>query len=199
MPDEDFTFVAEWKKAVNVTFDYNDGGQNYGGLRLHDFYGPSFYREIGSYMIKYPADSDFRLYETDWWGNTVAFGNDLYMPGARFLGWQKKGDTSGKLYQCDEIVQVKEDTTFAAQWGKLGDVDADGEFTVADLVAVQRWLLGEDIHPAQLLAADLYTDDGFTLGTLKEPSSDSEHNWIERKINIFDLAYMKRELLKQQS
>ena len=47
-----------------------------------------------------------------------------------------------------------------------GDVNADGQFTVADVVLLQKWLLGERVTLADWHAGDLYTDNllnGFDL------------------------------------
>ncbi len=58
-----------------------------------------------------------------------------------------------------------------------GDVNADGSCTVADAVALQKWLLAaSDAAPLDGKAADL-TGDG--------------------RLNAFDLAVLKRELLKK--
>ncbi len=57
-----------------------------------------------------------------------------------------------------------------------GDVNADGAFNVADVVALQKWLLAvPDAKLANWEAADLCKDDG---------------------LDAFDLSMMKRELLK---
>ena len=59
----------------------------------------------------------------------------------------------------------------------IGDVNADGEFSIADVVLLQKWLLAvPDVQLADQEAADL-REDG--------------------KLNIFDLCVMKRELNKQ--
>lgn len=60
--------------------------------------------------------------------------------------------------------------------GVRGDVNADGEFSVADVVALQKWLLCvPDAALADWQAGDFYEDG---------------------KIDAFDLTMMKRELLK---
>ena len=59
-----------------------------------------------------------------------------------------------------------------------GDVNADGEFTVADIVLMQKWLLAvPDVHLADWKAGDLCADG---------------------KLNVFDLCLMKREILKSE-
>lgn len=57
-----------------------------------------------------------------------------------------------------------------------GDVNADGEFTVADIVLMQKWLLAvPDVRLADWKAGDLCADN---------------------KLDVFDLCLMKREILK---
>ena len=58
-----------------------------------------------------------------------------------------------------------------------GDVNNDGEFNVADVVLLQKWLLAvPNTYLANWRSADLCNDD---------------------KLNVFDLCLMKRELLQQ--
>ncbi len=58
-----------------------------------------------------------------------------------------------------------------------GDVNADGALTVADVVALQKWLLAvPDVTLADWKAGDLCEDD---------------------RLDVFDLCLMKRELLNQ--
>lgn len=59
-----------------------------------------------------------------------------------------------------------------------GDVNADGKFTVADIVLMQKWLLAvPDVHLADWKAGDLCADD---------------------KLDVFDLCLMKRKLLNSE-
>lgn len=58
-----------------------------------------------------------------------------------------------------------------------GDVNADGTFTVSDVIVLQKWLLAvPDASLADAKAADLYADG---------------------QVNVFDLSVMKRELTEQ--
>ncbi|MBR4627307.1 MAG: rhamnogalacturonan lyase [Ruminococcus sp.] len=58
-----------------------------------------------------------------------------------------------------------------------GDVNADGEFSIADLVILQKWLLSKpDSDLADWKAGDLCEDD---------------------RLNVFDLVLMRRELLNR--
>ena len=69
-------------------------------------------------------------------------------------------------------------TVFAVENGAsltIGDVNADGEFTVADVVLLQKWLLAvPNTDLPNWTAADLCKDG---------------------KLNVFDLCLMKRKLI----
>lgn len=58
----------------------------------------------------------------------------------------------------------------------MGDVNCDGEFTIVDIVLLQKWLLAvPDIELKNWKAADFYNDE---------------------KLDVFDLCLMKREILR---
>lgn len=58
-----------------------------------------------------------------------------------------------------------------------GDVNNDGEFTVSDVVILQKWILAvPDVELANWKAADLCEDD---------------------RLDVFDLCLMKRMLVEQ--
>ncbi|MBQ8905836.1 MAG: dockerin type I repeat-containing protein [Ruminococcus sp.] len=60
--------------------------------------------------------------------------------------------------------------------GVAGDVNADGAFNIADVVALQKWLLAvPDTHLANWKAADLCEDE---------------------RMDAIDLCIMKRNLLQ---
>ncbi len=60
----------------------------------------------------------------------------------------------------------------------MGDVNCDGEFTIADVVLLQKWLLAvTNIKLNNWKAADFYNDE---------------------KLDVFDLCLMKRELLRYE-
>ncbi len=65
--------------------------------------------------------------------------------------------------------------TAGAQDTVRGDVNADGEFSVIDVITLQRWLIAAE-ELAAWQAGDLYEDD---------------------RIDAFDLSIMKRELLSE--
>jgi len=56
-----------------------------------------------------------------------------------------------------------------------GDCNADGEFSVADVVLLQKWLLTEEKSMPDWKAADLCEDD---------------------RLDVFDLCMMKRMLVE---
>jgi hypothetical protein len=60
----------------------------------------------------------------------------------------------------------------------MGDVNSDGEFSIADIVCLQRWLLADKRVVLNCWQnADFCKDD---------------------RINVFDLCLMKSALLKQK-
>lgn len=59
----------------------------------------------------------------------------------------------------------------------MGDVSADGKFTVSDVVALQKWLLNTPNAGVVEWRAGYFTGD--------------------KKLDGFDLAIIKRELLNQ--
>ncbi len=75
--------------------------------------------------------------------------------------------SNGKSLSCN--------VTIEAGTAIEGDCNGDGEFSLPDVVLLQKWLLAvPDTHLANWKAADLCTDD---------------------KLNVFDLVMMKRMLL----
>ena len=54
-----------------------------------------------------------------------------------------------------------------------GDCNNDGQFSVADVVMLQKWLLNDNIELGNWKLADLYADD---------------------VLNVFDLCMMKQKL-----
>ena len=74
------------------------------------------------------------------------------------------------------LSDVKLLTKSEMQTNLAGDVNADGEFNVADVILLQKWLLAvPDTHLANWKAADFCEDE---------------------KLNVFDFCLMKKELLK---
>ena len=94
----------------------------------------------------------------------------------KFTGWS--GSISGS--EKTVTVTLSEAMTITANFAEKetvrGDVNADGDFNIADVVLLQNWLLGrKNTKLADWQAADLCADG---------------------KLNVFDLCLMKKELFK---
>lgn len=128
----------------------------------------------------------------DSWDTTNGLYNastfKLSKEGYTFLGWSTS-KTGGTIYDQDDttlktqmlypnLAKQSGTITMYAQWKAIGDCNADGEFTIADAVMLQKWILA--VKGAELTdwrAADL-NEDGV--------------------INTFDLVMMKRMLISQK-
>lgn len=99
------------------------------------------------------------------------------IPGenAEFTGWS--GDLSGMdttvTLTLSDAMSIQ--ANFGEQQRTRGDVNADGEFNITDIVVMKKWLL---------TALDVSLDD-WKAGDLCE----------DNKINVFDLCLMKCLLL----
>ncbi len=79
--------------------------------------------------------------------------------------WDKGSDWAPQKFDIEEVSMKKS-----------GDVNADGKFTVSDVVLLQKWILAvPDVELANWKAADLCEDD---------------------RLDIFDLCLMKRMLIE---
>lgn len=94
--------------------------------------------------------------------------------GFEFAGWFTE---SGKAITSDSIVELTADTVLYAKWRLRGDVDADGDVDVADVVLLQRWLL----------AGSTTTLNDWQAGDLCE----------DGRIDVFDLCLIKRLLIER--
>ncbi|MDE5853932.1 MAG: hypothetical protein K2H19_02580 [Ruminococcus sp.] len=95
-------------------------------------------------------------------------------------GWwafsEKQGDGGSDIViEYTKVKLVYEYDNSQISTSVKGDVNADGEFTVADLVMMQRWLLGED-KLTDWKAGDLCKDE---------------------KIDVYDLISMRQEFVKK--
>ncbi len=131
--------------------------------KIEKIYIPKSITNIGFTAFQYTgysADKPFKIcYEgtqNDW--NNITIGkNNSDLEKAEFV----------YSYSFDSDESIK------------GDVNADGNFTVADVVMLQKWLLAvPDVTLSNWKAADLCED-----GTL----------------NVFDLCMMKRELVNTET
>ena len=91
--------------------------------------------------------------------------------GYTFLGWFTAADGGSKV-TASTTVTTNTNHTLYAQWEKnqiSGDINADGQCTVADVVMLQKWLLSVGTL-TDAAAADLNEDglvNGFDLAMLK--------------------------------
>ena len=145
LPDGDVTYKAVWRKKLNVTYDPNGG---------------HFYSGEDTAKVQYAAkDTPYAVWLYGGGGSGYGRGRerDPLREGYVFTGWQKENSVGDTLYQngsiCDSLT---EDTIFKAHWALEGDVNGDDSFDLLDLVAVQKWLLGNpDVQLANPLAGDL--------------------------------------------
>ena len=94
--------------------------------------------------------------------------------GFEFAGWFTE---SGKEITSDSIVELTADTVLYAKWRLRGDVDADGDVDVADVVLLQRWLLADSTTTLNDWQAGDLCEDG--------------------RIDVFDLCLLKRLLIER--
>lgn len=108
--------------------------------------------------VKGSATEDTAELQTGWW----AFS-------------EKQGDGGSDIViEYTKVTLVYEYDGSQVSTGVKGDVNADGEFTVADLVMMQKWLLG-DGNLTDWKAGDLCEDE---------------------IIDVFDLVRMRQEIIK---
>lgn len=97
--------------------------------------------------------------------------------GYTFTGWYT-AETGGTKITADSKVSITANQTLYAQYKAedvKGDVNNDGEFSVADVVLLQKWLLGvPDIKLDNWKSADLCEDS---------------------RLDVFDLCLMKKMLI----
>lgn len=97
--------------------------------------------------------------------------------GYTFTGWYTAA-TGGTKVTSDTKVAITANQTLYAQWKAetvAGDMNADGKFSIADAVLLQKWLLVvPDTKLADWKAGDLCGDG---------------------KLNVFDLCLMKKMLI----
>ena len=99
---------------------------------------------------------------------------DAVKEGCEFIGWFMEDGTE---ITPSSIVEVAEDTTVYAKWRVTGDVDADGDVDIDDVVMLQQWLLAvPDATLTNWRAGDLCQDE---------------------RIDVFDLCLLKRLLIER--
>ena len=89
-------------------------------------------------------------------------------------GWYDSPEFEVTSQESDRV-----EVTCRLKWNPSGDVNEDGSFNIADVVLLQRWLLGmENMEIADWKAADYCRDN---------------------KLNVFDLCLMKRKMFAAAS
>lgn len=143
-----------------VSFDYSATSDMQVNWKIQQNYGSYSAYESGSAY----ATSEVQHYET-------TFTSDNFDTNCAFV--IEGNGTSGSEVTVSNIVLRK--IPKEAPESIEGDVNADGTFTVADVVTLQKWLLAvPDTTLADWKAGDLCDDD---------------------RLDVFDLCLMKRKLL----
>ena len=94
--------------------------------------------------------------------------------GFEFVGWFTE---SGTEITSDSVVEFIEDNIVYAKWRLKGDVDADGDVDIDDVIMLQQWLLAvPDATLNDWRAGDLCQDE---------------------RIDVFDLCLLKRMLIER--
>ena len=116
--------------------------------------------------------------------------------GERFIGWDISGaDISSGSRSSAEAVIIPNSSSVSvkavyADEGVKGDVNSDGEFSVADLLLMQRWLLGEDVKLENWKAADLCGDgvlDTFDLCEMRKALIGKQEHEVVNVSNVNEL------------
>lgn len=103
--------------------------------------------------------------------STIAKKSELAKEYGGIMLWELSQDAKGDF----SLLKVINDTFNRTSETIIGDVNADGEFNIADIVLFQKWLLNvPDAELSDWKAADLCEDD---------------------RLDVFDLCMMKRILL----
>ncbi|MBE6864481.1 MAG: hypothetical protein E7495_08005 [Ruminococcus flavefaciens] len=141
--------------------------------------------EAGKYTLRiYYLSGESRELMVDVNGKYVSTLKELYANKGDWKGIRavnievelQKGDNTVKLYNTRAYGPNIDRIAIAMPETKVeGDVNADGEFSIADLVLLQKWVLAvPNIRLVDWKAGDLCKDD---------------------KLNVFDLCLMRRLLV----
>jgi len=150
-----------------------DGAENGGNLSIQTYSNKDsamlfkFAKNLdGSYRIMTRSSKDDKVLE-------VAGASTEY--GANIQQWEVNGNDCQKWNAETEAIATTTPTAEPVNPTVIADVNEDGKFDLADIIAVQRWLHNDGTKLKNWKAADV-VEDG--------------------KLNIADLAKMKQLLLK---
>ena len=155
-----YTFQTAGGKALTVE---NGSAENGSNITLSDFKNSLSQR----FAVRCNKDGSYSLMTAVSEGKSCADVFEISTEsGANINQWEYWGG-DGQKFILEPAVPKK----------VKGDVNADGKFSIADAVMLQKWLLAvPDVKLADWEAGDLYEDE---------------------RLNVFDLCLM-RELLIQQ-
>ena len=160
---KDGTYIIQSNDGKALTIE-NSSGSDGANIALADITGDSSQK----FDLYCNSDGSYTLLSAVSDGKSCAdvFGISLES-GANICQWNYWGG-DGQKFILEPAVSEK----------VKGDVNADGKFNVADVVAMQKWLISApDVTLIDWKAGDLHEDD---------------------KIDVFDLCLMKRELINQK-
>ena len=134
-------------------------------------FNPTKYAEIKAAVTKLPLGSMFAAEEYSLWMNPDSLPQGYYFDAVYANGACDSGDAIEVTRYTDDIADITIKVQFAAE----GDINHDGAFSIADVVMLQRWLLGTlEAAPKKWKAGDFINDD---------------------RLDARDLTVMKRRLL----
>ncbi|MDE5835131.1 MAG: RICIN domain-containing protein, partial [Ruminococcus sp.] len=160
---KDGTYIIQSNDGKALTIE-NSSGSDGANIALADITGDSSQK----FDLYCNFDGSYTLLSAVSDGKSCAdvFGISLES-GANICQWNYWGGDGQKFILEPAVLEKVK-----------GDVNADGKFNVADVVAMQKWLISApDVTLIDWKAGALHEDD---------------------KIDVFDLCLMKRELINQK-
>lgn len=195
-------YAADPDDVLNVNYFSFVNGQLPDGENGYDSYITNIYYEYGTesyFCVNYfysdvattiPLDrvtaleQDISSLEINTWASSWCSGDldlatDDYMEFSRIAAPEDDGNLTVIVDGTEEYPLTVENGIFHHRIDMLGDCNADGDFSVADVVLLQKWLLAvPDTHLANWKAADFCEDD---------------------RLDVFDLCLMKRALIEKMN
>ncbi len=173
--------TEEYIGNVNGNSTYKDFGEIQYPIGYYNLKSMSSYDRKGIQYYLYDANGQ-SIRTT----GTYVNGIETHTPQFIYLGAVPNGDrfhfiltptskfqegTSVNILGQEIILPMTEESEL------LGDTNGDGDVSVLDIILLQQWLHGKNVHLEKGQNADLYKDN---------------------QLNIYDLALLKRMLLKER-